>query len=130
MSTVKNILIVGSDSVHQSLVCMIFRRSQMSFIPAFVNSLDAACTMIAKEKFDIVTLDGDFINNVESNIVDYVRKSISKNAHIIVFSDNNDHVNAGILSGANCEFNKKILEQPLKISRDLQLIPAKVKSTL
>ncbi len=129
MSTSKSILIVGGSSAHRRLVCMIFRRSQIPFSSAF-TSLDGACTMIAKQKFDIVTLDGDFINNVEYNIIDYIRKSVSKNAHIMVFSDNNDRVNAGILSGANCGFNKKILERPLKITRYFQLIPAKVASTL
>lgn len=117
----KEILIVFEDDTDQQRVSSLFKRSQFAFTPTFVSSLRAAKMEIEKKKFDIIVLDDVLESDLGYEFILEIRKSVSKDTKILMFSGDRYHISQAISYGAKAYY-KVALRMNFKINEELNQI--------
>lgn len=123
----KKILIVDDNEDDQMIICYLFKKSQIPFIPTYALSLDDAKQKLLEEKFDVVTLDGLLsrvpVKSFGFELIPSIRNSESKDAKIIMLSGVEEYVQQGLSLGADVGYPKSLLSPRFKFDTNLNLIP-------
>ncbi len=130
MSFTKNILIVDDNSDDQALICRMFKRSNLSFIPTYASSLDEARQKLYERKFDVITLDGILssfpFEEFGYQLISDIRKSNSRNAVIIMFSGDPAFLEQGLYNGVDYVYSKELFTMNMRFDEDFKLVPVLV----
>jgi len=120
------ILIVDDSSGDQSDVRLLFERSlshlaNVSIVT--VSSFDEAKTSLARQQFNIITLDGAMGLYFGYDLIPFINESQIQTPIIIMISGERCHIRKGLDKGAHFGFYKRAIKAPIVFNEKFELVP-------